>query len=1347
MKSVCCTIVLAAMVIANARPAAAADLVLPFIRGLRAQGYYDTVDEYLDRLAKDPRVPGEIKKRIPYERALTLTEEAFTGKNAELQLRLLDRAASELEKFIRDNPGHTLLGDATTRRGNIFLGKARAYTLQSQSPSNATERDKYAKLAQSSIDTARNVFQSAHDEHEKRWKKFPVFTPDPQLKQQRDAAEVEFMLAQYNLAMTTYEEAQIHPRTSAEFKRILTAASKQFEAIHTRYRTQKIGLLSRVWQGKCFEEQNEIGRALGIYNEFLAHEAKDPWFVKIQDQVLHFRLISLNHEQRKDYQLVIADAAEWLQKNRRLRQTPTGLGIVYQIAIAREKLAANPEKLASLPGTPAQNRARLQRDAQRDAEYVNAFPGKYKDVTTMMIARLKRARGLQTKDPDTFPDAYSAAQVSFSGIKSAEDSLKKARAAGKPKPERDELAAKLREQIDEATRLYRLALKLASQKDKPEHVNTARYLLAYLYYLQADLYKQNDLLYDAAVLAEFVSRNFKQQSPDMARDCAYLAMACYSRIHSLAPRGSRDTEMQWIIRTALSITENWPESKRAVDAVYKLGDIYDGQNRPLLAARWYSRIPPSARGRYSYALLRTGQSYWAAYLAVAAREPNRQNRLDALRQSVGGEWAVAVADLLNPSWSDWERLRKQQELNAKLAAGPAPAGKQLDETDDTKPKVKKRGKKPAGKLKKKSAPESKPVADALAKSTAELRQVLPTLTKLTAEQIKTRKHDELRALLIASLRKQSRTELDQRFEKQLAALSDEALKAALQQKLDLWQVLAAWYLKTGVDRLQADTPENAASPDDLIAGKTSLAQYLIGIGEYEKVIALLNDPPHSVVAAVKVADESQRPAERGITSRKFAGLVYQLLARAYIGIHNRDEFEQAMATLEKIAGGQDQENVTQIYEQLGRDLQSEFERLKNQGQAQRLNEERQNFKWIVDKLFEKKAGLPYNSLIWIAETSYGMGEGLGDDPQAADYFKQAATAYEMILDSGKIDKDQRLGVRLRLANSKRRQQDYAKALEIVEGVIKEKPNFLRAQIEAALALQAWGASGKVDKLQIAIEGDKGRGLWGWAGIATRILQSTDFPRDNNRAGWTDQQRDYKQKYLQAQYYTSWCRMQQGIGQNASKTDPKRVQVLSNAMRQLIAFSSACGFIDDLTFIDESTRKPVDAKKAFDDLFRDVQVEMGKTPTERIALTWPVPTSEDAVDPVAKSGKKKTAEAKQSGDDQTDTATTRADKPEPASSSALPMIVGLLVLLGGLGGIGWMIFKSMGKGKRPRPAYADYAFGSSPFAAGGGTSPSAAPAKPRSAARPAAGQQPARKPSAGAAAAKPRTQPPTPKKPG
>jgi hypothetical protein len=48
---------------------------------------------------------------------------------------------------------------------------------------------------------------------------------------------------------------------------LLEKAVAAFDDIHTRFRSQIVGLLARLWQGKCFEEMGMLGEALGIYNE------------------------------------------------------------------------------------------------------------------------------------------------------------------------------------------------------------------------------------------------------------------------------------------------------------------------------------------------------------------------------------------------------------------------------------------------------------------------------------------------------------------------------------------------------------------------------------------------------------------------------------------------------------------------------------------------------------------------------------------------------------------------------------------------------------------------------------------------------------------------------------------------------------------------------------------------------------------------------------------------------------------------------------------------------------------------------------------------------------------------
>ena len=94
--------------------------------------------------------------------------------------------------------------------------------------------------------------------------------------------------------------------------------------------------MPRMWQGKCFEEQSQIGRALGIYNELLDHPSQKPAFLSLRRQVLHFKLICQNI--RKEYALVEISATDWMKKNRALQRTLVGLGIRYQLARAPREL-------------------------------------------------------------------------------------------------------------------------------------------------------------------------------------------------------------------------------------------------------------------------------------------------------------------------------------------------------------------------------------------------------------------------------------------------------------------------------------------------------------------------------------------------------------------------------------------------------------------------------------------------------------------------------------------------------------------------------------------------------------------------------------------------------------------------------------------------------------------------------------------------------------------------------------------------------------------------------------------------------------------------------------------------
>jgi cellulose synthase operon protein C len=353
--------------------------------------------------------------------------------------------------------------------------------------------------------------------------------------------------------------------------------------------------------------------------------------------------------------------------------------------------------------------------------------------------------------------------------------------------------------------------------------------------------------------------------------------------------------------------------------------------------------------------------------------------------------------------------------------------------------------------------------------------------------------------------------------------------------------------------------------------------------------------------------------------------------------------------------------------------------LRKYDKVERLQKVRDSFKKFLGKLFERKDSLNYNTLIWIAETYYGLGEGMGDSPDAAQYFEKAYSAYKRILEGDTLDEGRQLAVKIRQVNCKRRQGSFLEgdlkqeafedALKIAVEVIGKKPLLLRAQTEAAYTLQLWGGSGEFEKHMLSINGVKESNVWGWVGISRKLnglLEGGDLsPADKT---------EYEHKYLQSRYNISLNRFQYGVSRDPDKTSGKRKAVLDNVLREVDDFATGFGVITGKEFRDEKTGELVDAKKQFDQLYLDAQLEMGRTGDEIVLIEWPKPNVavkkiviNDKPDPAVKEKEKK--------------------KKEDESGSMLGMIFGLLFLVAALGGGGWFLFKTTQQEKNRRKLYA------------------------------------------------------------
>lgn len=593
------------LILACSTVASATEPVLEFITGLRELGYYDTTLDYLSQIETNPQLPAEIKEVIPYERAQTLLENARKLNNLSDQRKQLDAAQAAFEQFVKATPNHPLAGRANTARGRILLEQARVEIWDGDKPSNEGNRDLFRKNARDMIKRAEGIFKQAVDQHEKRVASFPTFIPVEEKVQRAERAEAEalFIEAQLDLAQCKYWEAQTFDKGTKERKDILTAAAFEFEQIHEKYRSMTGGLFARMWQGKCFEEQDEIGIALGLYEEILGHEGTSGTMLSLKDKALRFRLICLNHEKRKDYKLSILEGEDWMRLAKARSRTEVGLGIQWEICRAHEALGidrttSEPEKIDHL--TQALNRART----------ISKYPGELKTPATSMVQRVMVALNRDPGDPKDFETANGNAGVLFEQVNAINVEINKLVQAGKKKEAKDKQDT-LAATAAEMTRLYDIALKMVRPDTNPILVNIARLRLAYGLFLQQKYF-------DAAVVAEHQMVKFGEQFPEVGLEAGFIAMTAFDHAYTHADQDDRAFEGQMVARMAEKIAERWPESDRANDARNSVARISFNSGDLLTAADWYLKIPIGT-SNYAQAQVSAGKAYWRHYVIQAGK--------------------------------------------------------------------------------------------------------------------------------------------------------------------------------------------------------------------------------------------------------------------------------------------------------------------------------------------------------------------------------------------------------------------------------------------------------------------------------------------------------------------------------------------------------------------------------------------------------------------------------------------------------------------------------------------------------------------------------------------------------
>ncbi|MEY3173467.1 MAG: hypothetical protein RLZZ436_1381, partial [Planctomycetota bacterium] len=589
-------------------PATAQDSPLPFVSGLRDRGYFDTALEYLDKQASNTALAPEIREVLDFERGQTLQQAGAASRVPDDRTKFFADSEVALQKFLTEHPQHPLAARANSLLGELLFDRSESLIWAAAEKSAAEERAPLQNEARTLVDRAKAIFQTAHDQYKTQYEAFPKFideAKDEELFLQRRDAENKYLRAWLNLVRCTYQRGQTFDRGSEERKQTLIQASELYEAIHTARRTNTNGLYARLMQGKCFQEQDDIGRALGIYNEILGHPSDADYMKTLKATAQHFRLICLNDPQRNDFALVVQEATAWLQNNRAQSTTASGLGILWEQAIAEEKLAAARE-------LPEKDKKDLQQFALNHAEQVAKYPGAFREPALTMARRLKAALGEKDREPRDFATAFERARGMIAQIQQLTDEINRAA----DDAERASRKSALDNHLAEVGRLLKLALSLREGDSDPKAVAQTRYLLSFV------LLRQGNPL-DSIVLARHAMVHDQKADPDSALNATEIAMAAAVTAWNQAAASDRDFETRLLRDVCQQILTLYPQSAKGGEARMRLGSVYRTMQQPLEAARWFLEVPESDP-QYISARLSAGQSYWAEWTrrsALAEADP------------------------------------------------------------------------------------------------------------------------------------------------------------------------------------------------------------------------------------------------------------------------------------------------------------------------------------------------------------------------------------------------------------------------------------------------------------------------------------------------------------------------------------------------------------------------------------------------------------------------------------------------------------------------------------------------------------------------------------------------------
>ncbi len=595
-----------------------ADDTAAFLNAMRSRGMYDLALDFLDD-ARDSRLASDsVKKRIPYERGVTLIAKWRTTPSATERQRLAAEIRNELNRYAQANPESPLAAEAQQQVATLLTETAnRSLARLEQNGAKSDAANKTRGAARRQLADARELLTSVEASLVKQLQAFPkTLDPKTQGDQIDRRRELRARLSQVRVlrSLTLHQQAGTFDKGDEQFAKLNEQAAKEFQELYDKYGSFLVGFYARVYQGECYLDLGKLKEASGCFEDIIVQGGENLSVRALVTKALARQAEILLAEDQVD--TVLAKQGPWLRSARGAEaKQPDWLMLAFQVAEAKRRKAAD-------AATKDSEKRKQRTEARELYASVSQRPGKYQNdarqILTTEYAGEDAAPG--RRNVKTFAEALQAAKDAINSMNAARQTLPAAR-ANNPNG-----VAMLEEQsesgFNDAIYYLEQARALVDDDTPLADLNQSRWLTCWLLW-------QDEQFHRSAVLADFLARRYPEDPT--ALGAAQVSLASYEKLYkqALAEEGSDagQAEADKLTDLASFITRRW-SSKALADTAFGVLLNFSIRDREFdKAVELVGQLPEEQRPAFE---ARIGNAMWEAQLRAAAENDSSIDR-DAIR--------------------------------------------------------------------------------------------------------------------------------------------------------------------------------------------------------------------------------------------------------------------------------------------------------------------------------------------------------------------------------------------------------------------------------------------------------------------------------------------------------------------------------------------------------------------------------------------------------------------------------------------------------------------------------------------------------------------------------------------